>query len=179
MAECAECGFVYDDIGPTSIGAALSSLGRRIRDALAAAAPTHLTRRPDPTTWSALEYGCHVRDVFLVQRDRVLLALVDDTPRFVTMHRDERVTLAGYSAEEPADVMAEVEMAARMLARLFGRLTDEQLARRCIYTFPSPAEVDVAWVGRHSVHEGEHHLKDIAGVLRRVGAPIEPGMMGP
>jgi hypothetical protein len=28
----------------------------------------------------------------------------------------------------------------------------------------------LAWVGRHTIHEGEHHLTDIRKVLSRVGA---------
>jgi hypothetical protein len=41
-----------------------------------------LRTRPEEGVWSALEYACHVRDVFLVQRDRLYTALVEDTPTF-------------------------------------------------------------------------------------------------
>jgi hypothetical protein len=33
-----------------------------------------LRTRPQPHVWSPLEYGCHVRDMLLVQRERVLTA---------------------------------------------------------------------------------------------------------
>jgi len=38
------------------------------------------------------------------------------------------------------------------------------------YPWPAPAERDVAWVGRHTVHEGEHHLMDVRRVLAAVTA---------
>jgi len=168
MTECDECGFVYQDIEPRGVSGALGSLGPRLHDALTGADRADLARRPDPATWSALEYACHLRDVLLVQRERVLRALVEDAPRFEPMHREERVELAGYASEPPALVVQELEVAARMLARLLGRLTDDQRARRCVYNWPAPTEVDVLWVGRHTVHEGEHHLGDIRRVLRLV-----------
>ena len=168
MLQCGECGFVYEGVAPEAIGGALRSLAPRTREVLAGRAPAALRQRPQVTTWSALEYSCHLRDVLLVQRERVLLALVEDVPRFVPMYREERVELAGYASEEPDAVVEQIGMATRMLGSLFDRLSGEQLSRRCIYNFPAPAEVDIAWVGRHTVHEGEHHLKDIARVLERV-----------
>ena len=114
--------------------------------------------------------ACHVRGVLLVQRGRVLHALVAETPGFAPMHREERVELAGYAFEDPATVADEIDMASRLIARLFERLTDEQLRRRCIYNFPAPAQVDVGWVARHTVHEGAHHLMDLSRVLERVDA---------
>jgi hypothetical protein len=29
------------------------------------------------------------------------------------------------------------------------------------------AEQNLAWLGRHTVHEGDHHLMDVANVLAR------------
>ena len=165
---CEECGFVYEELAQERIAGAMLSFGPRYRAALAGRSRPELTRRPEPGTWSALEYACHARDVFLVQRDRALLALVEDRPRFAPMYREERVELAGYASEDPHDVAGEIEVAAGLLARLLARLTPAQLARPCVYNFPAPAEVDLAWVGRHSVHEGEHHLCDIDRVLAAV-----------
>jgi len=126
--------------------------------------------RPSPKVWSALEYSCHVRDVFLIQRERVYQALVEDCPTFARMHRDERVTLARYAAETPQDVSRELKMAAEMLAWAFSGLDDGQWQRRCIYNFPEASERTVLWLGRHAVHEGEHHLRDVDAALRSAAA---------
>jgi len=117
-----------------------------------------------------LEYACHVRDVLLVQRERVLLALVGDRPSFPRMYRDERALLARYQQEPIDDVLRELGMAANLAARLFEGLSPEQLDRPCIYNFPAPAERDVAWLGRHTLHETKHHLGDIRSELGRSGS---------
>jgi hypothetical protein len=39
-------------------------------------------RRPEPSVWSPLEYGCHVRDVHHTMTRRVRLMLEQDEPTF-------------------------------------------------------------------------------------------------
>ena len=165
MTTCGQCGFQYDAVPTADLAATLASFGARYRDALQSAPDAVLRRRPEPAVWSALEYTCHVRDVLLVQRDRTILALVEDRPSFARMYRDERVELAGYARENTADVAAQLAMAANLVATVYAGLSAEQLARRCVYNFPGPIERDVAWLGRHTVHEGEHHLRDVTSVI--------------
>ncbi len=123
--------------------------------------------RPGPRIWSALEYACHVRDVFLILRERLYLALVEDCPSFAPMYRDERAGLARYAAEEPADVGRQLKLAAEMLAWAFEGLDEAQWQRHCIFT---STERTVAWLGRHGVHEGEHHLRDVDAAMRSAAA---------
>lgn len=156
---------VYEDLPPGLLGTWLAAAAPRYRDLLATTSRPGLRARPDAATWSALEYACHVRDVLLVQRDRALRALVEDVPSFPPMHREERVTLARYADEDPALVGEEIAMAAGLLSRLWDGLEPSQLERRCVYGYPTPTEVDLAWVGRHTIHEVEHHLLDVRRVL--------------
>jgi hypothetical protein len=169
---CAECGFIYDETAIADVPETLRSLAARYVELLGEqlGGDQPLRSRPAPDVWSALEYACHVRDVLLVQRDRVILALVEDTPGFSRMYRDERVKLAGYPDERPEDVASELCMSVDLFAKVFERLTVEQAGRRCIYNFPAPTERDVAWLGRHTVHEAAHHLDDVTSVLARVAA---------
>jgi S-DNA-T family DNA segregation ATPase FtsK/SpoIIIE len=88
-----------------------------------------LRTRPAEGVWSALEYACHVRDVFLVQRDRLYTALVEDTPTFTPMYRDQRVTLARYNAQDPEEVAEQLATAARLIAQAFAVLDSAQLMR--------------------------------------------------
>lgn len=168
MTTCAECGFTYEDVAFEQIPALLRSLGPRYRDDLAGAEAGAVTLRPAPGVWSALEYGCHVRDVLLVQRDRALLALVEDTPSFSRMHREERVRLAHYDAHSVTSVVEQLTMAAELCAVVFTGLSLDQWGRRLVYNWPDPAERDIAWLGQHSIHEAEHHLLDVRRVLARV-----------
>jgi len=126
--------------------------------------------RPGPRVWSALEYACHIRDVFLTQRERVYLTLVEDRPSFAPMHHEERASLARYAAEEPNDVGRELKVAAELLAWAFEGLDEAQWQRRCICSFPEARERTVLWLGRHAVHEGEHHLRDVDTALRSAAA---------
>jgi hypothetical protein len=162
---CAQCGFIFDDLPVDQIAGALRALPGRYRLELADVAEAVCRRRPQPEVWSALEYTCHVRDVLLVQRDRALLALVETRPSFPRMYRDERVGLAGYDAHPLEEVAAQLGMAAELCATVFERLSREQHLRPLIYNYPAPMERDVAWLGRHTVHEGEHHLSDVRQVL--------------
>jgi hypothetical protein len=86
--ECSECGYVYGRLAAADFPDALRSVGGRYRSALVdASQPGALLRaRPKPDVWSPLEYACHVRDVLLTQRERVLLALVEDQPTFAPMY---------------------------------------------------------------------------------------------
>jgi S-DNA-T family DNA segregation ATPase FtsK/SpoIIIE len=169
MEPCPECGFVTDAIDDASVPAALRTTTTVIADLLRREERAELLPiRPVPDVWSVLEYAGHLRDVFLVQRDRVLLALVVENPRFVPMNRNERVGLAGYNDDAPAVVADELVMAGDLLARVFERRTTDELARPCVYNFPEPTDRDVGWMGRHTVHEAIHHLMDVRSVLDRV-----------
>jgi hypothetical protein len=175
MDRCEPCQFVYSDVDATALPERFTSFGARYRAVLlppdrSAAWPGILRTRPEEGVWSALEYACHVRDVFLVQRDRLYIALVEDKPAFAPMHRDRRVTLARYNQQDPEEVAEQLSLAARLIAQAFGALDAAQLQRRCIYNFPAPAERSLLWVGQHAVHEGEHHLRDVERVLTRVRA---------
>lgn len=180
MDRCEQCGFIYDEFVIDALPDALRSLGTAYRSRLETgvqnAEQARLLRtRPAPQVWSALEYSCHFRDVLLAQRERLYLALVEDTPRFWSIYRDERVALARYSDDNLEEVGREVDLAASLIAKAFARLDDAQWQRRCIYPYPAPAQHTVAWLGRHTVHEGLHHLRDIDDVIGAARSAPGPG----
>ena len=175
MEHCDPCQFIYADVEAQVLPERFASFGTRyLQLLLPAGRPAAWTKvlrtRPEADVWSALEYACHVRDVFLVQRDRLYTVLVEDKPVMTPMYRDHRVTLARYNDQDPEAVTAQLDTAARLISQAFSILDATQLARLCIYNFPAPSERSLLWVGRHAVHEGEHHLRDIESVLTRVQA---------
>jgi len=175
MDRCDFCQFIYADVDAQALPTRFAAFGTRYQALLLppdrpAAWDGLLRTHPAEGVWSALEYACHIRDVFLVQRDRLYTALVEDTPVFAPMYRDQRVMLARYNAQQPAEVADQLATAARLIAQAFAALDPEQLQRRCMYNFPAPAVRSLLWVGQHAIHEGEHHLRDIAEVLARVRA---------
>jgi hypothetical protein len=118
------------------------------------------TRR-DPATWSALEYGCHVRDVLMVQRERILAARRMDRPSFDPMGRDERVEHDGYAEQDPFDVARQLGDAARLFANDLARLGPTAWDRTLMYNYPTTSERSLRWVAVHTVHELRHHLLDV------------------
>jgi hypothetical protein len=172
MTECGQCGFVYEDLPLDEVGPSMRGFARRYRAALDGIAQAVASERPEPSVWSALEYACHVRDVLLVQRDRVVLAHVVECPQPAPMSRDERVSICRYDAQSMADVLDQLAMACELCALVFEGLSAEALAKEIIYNFPTPVVRDLGWVGRHTVHEGVHHLKDVHDVLAAVSPPM-------
>jgi hypothetical protein len=100
---CAECGFEYRLNEATTAGAAIVG-GVLELASLVGDDRSDVRSRPEPGTWSPLEYACHVRDVLIVQRQRVLMGRREARPSFDPTGRDERVDHDGYSEQDPADV---------------------------------------------------------------------------
>jgi hypothetical protein len=166
MDRCDECSFTYEEHDPVSVSASLRTLGHRYRTVLVdqwfgTDGADSLTRRPAPGVWSPLEYGCHVRDVLLAQRERLFHALVEDEPSFVPIHREERAELARYADEAPDQVAAGIGFAAGLVVWSFDGVTDAGWQRTCIYNFPEPSRRSLLWLAQHTLHECVHHLFDI------------------
>ncbi|WP_262286042.1 DinB family protein [Micromonospora sp. MA102] len=159
MDRCDECLFVYSALDSGALPQRLRDLAGRYPAALREVPDPR--RRPAPEVWSPLEYACHVRDVFRVQADRLALALRVDAPEFAPMGRDELVVTERYNAQEPEVVLADLATAADGFAARFAALGETELARTGVYPWPRPETRTLRWLGRHTVHEAEHHLLDI------------------
>jgi hypothetical protein len=168
MDRCSECGFGYDELDHGALAGRLRSYPARYRQAMSGLPDALARRRPEPTVWSALEYLCHVRDVLIIQRERVILAQVEERPSLARMYRDERVELCGYGSQQVEEVLDQVKMAAQLCAAVFDALDEGAWSRLIVYNWPTATERDLAWLGCHTVHEADHHLLDVIGVLGRV-----------
>ncbi|MGP4113440.1 DinB family protein [Streptomyces sp. 4N509B] len=160
MTDCAACGFAYDLAQAPDV----SGLARRHADdyaRLLRAEPSALRQRPAADVWSPLEYACHVRDVLLVQRERVLAARRRDTPVAEPMGRDERVEHDGYADQAPADVARQLRDAAGLFGGALDRLSAADWERTLIYSYPEPEERSLRWLAVHTLHELRHHLLDM------------------
>ena len=157
---CGECGFRYDLSAAEGAGGAISE-GVETLARILGSPSRSLARRTRPETWSPLEYGCHVRDVLLVQRERLLLARREERPPLVPMGRDERVEHDGYSLQDPQSVANQLTEAARMFAHTLERLGPDDWDRTVIYNYPEARERSLRWLAVHTVHEVRHHLQDV------------------
>lgn len=155
-----ECGFEYRPGETKRAGSDIVETALQLA-AMLADAGTDARERRQPGIWSPLEYACHVRDVLLVQRERVLLARRQERPSFDPMGRDERVDHDGYAEQDPSDVASQLSDAARLLANVLGRLPAADWERTVMYNYPALAERSLGWVGIHTLHEVRHHLEDV------------------
>jgi hypothetical protein len=160
MERCEECGFIYDIASALSAGDGIIQSVAELSELLARTS-AEVRTRPEPGTWSVLEYSCHIRDVLLVHRERVLVARRVERPVVTPMGIKERVEHDGYSGQSIVDVERQLVEAARMLANVFGRLGPADWDRTTVMHGAAPSEFSLRRVAVHAEHEVRHHLLDI------------------
>ena len=158
--QCVDCGFVYD---LAQAGAVPEDIRRRVAEVVAIlrSHDVDLRSRRQPSVWSPLEYGCHLRDMLLVQRERVLAARRVVRPDCSPMGRDERVEHDGYTQQEPEDVARQLADAAQLFGNVLVQLGEDDWDRTVVYHYPETHERSLRWVAIHTLHEARHHFLDI------------------
>jgi hypothetical protein len=156
---CPECGFDTSSFPRERVGALLRENAAAWPAVLAGES---VTVRPDPQTWSALEYGCHVRDVFRLYDHRLQLMLSHDDPLYENWDQDEAAVAQRYAEQDPAEVATQLLAAASTLADRFDGVHGEQWLR------PGRRSDGVSFTvetfGRYFIHDPVHHLFDVTGV---------------
>ena len=169
---CPECGLDYDTISPSDAVAAVRSYPRRYREALVGFADDTdedpdavVRRRPDPSTWSALEYTAHVRDMLNWMADAIRRMNREPEPTIDAFDPDERAQRDRYNDQDPSVVLDELTAGADRLVAALREVDAGDWER--VGHFPWGAR-DMLTMARNAVHEGAHHLRDIDRVLRAV-----------
>ena len=165
MTDCAECGYEFESLDRPHIVGALTALAGELRQLLDSVATPALRAHPREGSWSALEYGCHVRDVLRFQRERVAAAQVENVPTFTSMRRDERAVEEHYNDQDPRVVGGQLTAAAGDLAAALSALDEAGWLRTGVYPWPVRGVRTVEWVGRRTAHELAHHLFDCQRLL--------------
>lgn len=159
-ADCLECGFTYDIDRAL---AAADDIQQRIVEVAKILRNNDIDvrARPRPEVWSPLEYGCHLRDVLQVQRERVLLARRANGASCTPMGREERAEHDGYNEQDPCAVARQLADAATLFANVLARLAADDWDRTVVYNYPETHERSLRWLAVHTVHDVQHHLLDI------------------
>lgn len=151
----------YDESVSSDAGPRIQGLVGQAADILRRSEPDRLRRRPARGVWSRLEYACHIRDVLLVQRERVLMVRRGHEDQALPMGRDERVEHDGYNDQQPTDVAVQLEHSGLLFDGVLRRLAPEDWNRTIVYRFPERTRRSMRWVAVHTEHEVAHHLADI------------------
>lgn len=176
MPGCPECGFepldvsgdpadgtltwTYDESAVDTAADTITSACARLAEILRSGG-ADLRLRASPERWSPLEYACHVRDVLIIQRERVLKAMRGHGDEVLALGRDERVEHDGYDEQEPTNVAVQVEQMSLLFVDLLARLTPSEWDLEVAYLFPDVSSRSLRWVAVHTAHEVVHHLHDI------------------
>ena len=148
---CPECGLDASTIEVSDIGALVRASVPRWSAALER---PDAAVRPDPATWSTLEYGAHVRDVFGVFTTRLDLMLTQENPVFANWD------LAGrYSELESAVVAGELAAAAAVIADRFDAVPAPARDRRGLRS--NGSAFTVTTLAQYFWHDVAHHLNDV------------------
>ncbi len=115
--------------------------------------------RPDPATWSPLEYACHVRDVFRRYERRLVRMLREDDPLYVNWDQDATAVQERYRAQDPATVAAELVAAGAALAARCSAVRGDEGGRPGRRGDGARFSVDT--FSRHLLHDPVHHLHDV------------------
>jgi hypothetical protein len=156
---CPECGFDAQSFPREAVPEMIIMNAAAWPEVLTG--PSDRRTRPAPGTWSALEYGCHVRDVFRRFGERLDLMLTDDDPLFPNWDQDETAVADRYAEQHPAKVAAELDEAAQLIANRFQGVTGDQWQRTGARS--DGARFTVETFARYFIHDPIHHLHDVTG----------------
>jgi hypothetical protein len=154
---CPDCGFDASAFPREQVGAMVRANADEWQQVLAR---DDVRRRPDPATWSALEYACHVRDVFRIYDQRLALMLTVDDALFPNWDQDATAVEDRYEEQDPTEVAAELADAAEHVAERFDGVAGEQWDRTGRRS--DGATFTVESFGRYFVHDWVHHAWDVS-----------------
>jgi hypothetical protein len=160
---CPECGLDTRGVDPTEVAGMVRSVLPRWRDVLAVPDP-EVRRRPSPEKWSALEYSCHVRDVFRRYDERLHLMLNETDPLFPNWDQDATALEDDYAGQHPVVVTDQLEAAGTRIAESFDGVKGDEWHRTGARS--DGATFTVATFARYFVHDPIHHLYDVTGERR-------------
>ncbi|MEV0467725.1 DinB family protein [Nocardia tengchongensis] len=173
---CAECGFDPDTIAFAAVPGLTRGSAARL---LAALERPDARVRPDESTWSALEYAAHVRDVCRIFTHRLDIArsggprpgpaiggydttvTVGDNgiPMFANWDQDATALAENYGAAATATVAVELAQAAETVARAFDAVPDAERDRAALRSNGSAFTIDS--MARYFLHDLVHHVHDV------------------
>jgi hypothetical protein len=155
---CPECGFEAGELEVAEVGSVIRRNAAEFAEVLSGPADV-LRERRDPVTWSPLEYGAHVRDVYRLYLERLTMMLAEDDPLYPNWDQDETAVADNYGAQDPAVVAGELVDAAEALAAAFDDVHGSQWARPG--RRGDGATFTVETFARYLIHDPIHHLHDV------------------
>jgi len=156
---CHECGLDTRSFAREAVASMIRVNAAAWHDVLTG--PGDVRRRPSPSKWSALEYGCHVRDVLRLYDQRLTLMLAQEGPEYPNWDQDAAAVAGRYGEQDPATVASELTAAADTIAARFEAVAAGQWLRTGRRS--DGAQFTVESFARYFIHDPVHHLYDVTG----------------
>ena len=156
---CPECGLDTQSFAREAVAGMIRANAQQWQDVLTGTG--EVRHRPAPGTWSALEYGCHVRDVLRLYDERLVLMLHVNGPSYPNWDQDATAIADRYAEQDPVLVAAGLREAAGVLAARFETVSGDQWLRTGFRG--DGARFTVESFARYFIHDPIHHLHDITG----------------
>ncbi len=153
---CPECGF---DASAMPLDRAGDLLAAAVSTINAALARQDARTRPAPSTWSPLEYACHVRDTCDVFCERIALVLSHEDPTFANWDQDVTALERRYADQDPQVVTAELDLALSGLSRQLAGIPNDAWHRPALRS--NGSRFTLATLIRYLVHGPVHHAHDV------------------
>jgi hypothetical protein len=156
---CAACGFegsLYDD---AALVTSIDDLRRRWRRLLSSAG-AELRVRPGPTTWSAIEYAAHSRDITALHVFGVEQALAVDEPAYPAIDGDALIeaSSASYGEEQLDTVIDQLDLEISRLRDIAANSIGDAWERGITV---GDSRSTIRRLLEHALHDSLHHLDDV------------------
>ena len=161
---CPFCGTAPAEVASEALPDALRQEASRWETLLVNADDVAVRARPEDGSWTALEYGCHCRDLLSVMTERVARVLVEDEPDFGWWDHDAAAVDEHYNEQDPTAVAGDLAANAQWLAGTLSMVDGDEWDRAG--TRGDGAHLSVTGIGRFTLHELAHHLWDAETRLR-------------
>ena len=122
-------------------------------------------RRPDPSTWSPLEYTAHVADRLDHIGPAIRRITYEEVPSIPAFDNEQRAAEHAYNQLERTEVLGWLDLACDELASVVESVKADDWLRTGL--LPGGPR-DALTLARDGVHEGAHHLRDVQRVLDAV-----------
>ena len=153
---CPDCGFEAASVPGPEIATRITASTDPWPHVLARPAAT---ARPRRSTWSPLEYACHVRDVCRLFEERLALMLTQQAPTFANWDQDETALAQRYGEQDPGVVARELAVAAASFAGAYAAVPGDAWER--VGKRSDGSQFTVLTLGQYGLHDLAHHLWDV------------------
>ena len=154
---CPDCGFDSATVVLDDVPEIVRSIAARWPELLSY---PKARLRPTDDQWSAVEYGCHVRDVIALYDYRANLMMTEDDPTFPNWDQDLTAIEQRYDLSDPSETAREIVEVGELGAARFAEVialgawlrtgTRSDGARFTLDTFV-----------RYMLHDPIHHIWDV------------------